>query len=147
MHAYTHLYLFLSIYIASSPPPSSPISVYLKNHEFSSTSPFLNQCHRGFILVFSLSICVSPFSDSEKSGSLSLIYLLICNQSLTVFVTTASQECFFFSVSLCQLMLDHLLPLMFFLNLLMWRPLHPVSLDPHARLFLPNMDVLILHRL
>lgn len=72
-----------------------------------------------FILVFSLSIFVSPFSDSEKSGSLSLIYLLICNQSLTAFVTTASQECFFFPVSLCQLM-DHPLLPMFFLTCSGW---------------------------
>lgn len=81
-----------------------------------------------FTLLFSLSILISPHSDSEKSGLLSLIHLLICNQSLIAFVTTPSHEWFLFLVNFFQLMLDPpLLPMLFL----------PTQVGP-----LPRMDAL-----
>ena len=70
-HIHTHIYchVSLSLYLPNIPVPSI-CNMYIGNHEFTLAFlvPVQNHNITGFILVFFLSIFVSPFSSSEKSG-------------------------------------------------------------------------------
>lgn len=151
-HTHICIYFCLFIYIASSlPPPSSPKAVYLKK-PWILTSPFPIQYQRVHFSFLPFYNCKSLLRQWEIW--ISGFDIFICKQSFTALVTTASQECLSFPVSLHQLLLDHPFLPMFFLTcsggatpscgcpFILW------ALSPHARLFLPNVDVLLtLHRL
>ena len=68
-HTHSHILPCVSLYLPNIPVPSI-CNMYIGNHEFTLAFlvPVQNHNITGFILVFFLSIFVSPFSSSEKSG-------------------------------------------------------------------------------
>lgn len=64
-HTQLHLYLFL--YLAT----------YVENHEFIPIHPTPIQRHKKFILVFSFSILISPFSDNSKKKKNQIILIVL----------------------------------------------------------------------